>query len=93
MASRRRLKKDIDYLVGEVISDCHLCLYFHPEKDPEEIIGIMGSAVELRNDLFAKMRPKEKKNAGLVRKHFGAIRNDLMVRIDELFKQLSEKCS
>ena len=29
MASLRRVKKDIDYLVSEVVYDCYLALYFH----------------------------------------------------------------
>lgn len=92
MASRRYFKKEIDYLVGEVISDCNLCLYFNPENKREEIIGIMESAVELRNDLYGRMKPEEKNNASLVKKHYAAMRNDLMVRIDELFGKLSETC-
>ena len=32
MASLRRVKKDIDYLVSEVVYDCYLALYFHSER-------------------------------------------------------------
>ena len=92
MASRRYLKKEIDYLVGEVIADAQLCLFFNPEKKREAIIGVMEDAVTLRNDLFERIKPAEKNNASLVRKHYAALRNDLMVRIDELFSQLSETC-
>jgi len=49
MASRRNLKKDIDYLVGEVISNSYSCLYFNPDRKKDEVIKIVEDAVELRN--------------------------------------------
>jgi hypothetical protein len=92
MASRRYLKKEIDYLVGEIIGDAQLCLYFNDPKKREQIIAVMEEAVALRNDLFARIRPEEKNNPRLVRKHYAALRNDLMVRVDGLFEKLSGIC-
>ncbi|MDR0954994.1 MAG: hypothetical protein LBM20_06420 [Rikenellaceae bacterium] len=92
MASRRYLKKEIDYLVSEVVGDAQLCLYFSPEGKREEIIGVMEEAVEMRNDLFARIKPAEKNNRTLVRKHYAALRNDLMLRIDAMFEKLSGIC-
>jgi hypothetical protein len=92
MASRRILKKEIDYLVGEVIGDAQLCLYFKATAKREAIIGILEDAVALRNDLFARIKPEEKNNASLVRKHYAALRHDLGVRIDGLFTRLSDTC-
>ncbi len=92
MASRRYLKKEIDYLVGEVIGDAQLCLYFNDPKKRESIIGVMEEAVALRNDLFGRMRFEEKNNASLVRKHYAAVRRDLLAKVDELFEKLSALC-
>ena len=92
MASRRYLKKEIDYLVGEVVGDAQLCLYFNPETKREDIIAVMEEAIALRNDLFARIKPEEKNNRSLVRKHYAAIRNDMMVGIDGLFEKLSSTC-
>ncbi len=94
MASRRGLKKEIDYLVSEVISNGYTCLYFHGgEEKRAEIYGIIEEAVNIRNDLFERIKPAEKHNRSLVKKHYAALRNDLMVRIDELFSKLSGACS
>ena len=89
MASRRYLKKEIDYLIGEVIGDAQLSLYFSPEQKREQIIAVVEEAIVLRNDLFARIKPEEKNNASLVRKHYAAIRNDMMVGVDGLFEKLS----
>ncbi len=92
MASVRMIKKDIDYLVGEVISDCYMTLYFHPAKQAG-VVAIMQQAVELRNKLFtAANNPVEKNNPSLVRKHYAGVRRELMQSIDELFVKLSDLC-
>jgi hypothetical protein len=90
MASLRRLKKDINYLMDEVVTDSYLSLYFHPEKR-EEIVKIIESAVELRNSLYEKANsPAEPKSRSLVRKHYAALRRDMFAGTDDLFVRLSE---
>lgn len=90
MASLRILKKDIDYLMDEVVTDSYLSLYFHPERK-DQIIKIMEDAVDLRNTLYEQAnRPAEKKNQSLVRKHYSQVRRDMFDGIDKLFVRLSE---
>ena len=92
MANVRMLKKDIDYLVEEVLSDCYLTIYFHPKKK-EEVLNIMQEAVDLRNVLFQKVNnPAEKKNRSLVRKHYAQIRREMFGGVDALFEKLSALC-
>ncbi len=89
MASIRAIKKDIDCLVGEVISDCYLAIYFHPDKK-QDIVSVMEEAVELRNTLFKQVNhPADKQNASLVKKHFAQVRRDLFSKVDALFQKLS----
>jgi predicted HAD superfamily phosphohydrolase len=86
------IKKDIDFLVGEVVADCYMTIYFHPEKQAD-VVGVMEQAVELRNKLFdAANHPMEKNNRSLVRKHYAALRRELFEKIDELFVKLSDIC-
>ena len=40
MASLRCIKKDINYLVNEVVSDCYTALYFKDQSKREDIIAI-----------------------------------------------------
>lgn len=89
MASVKSIKKDIEYLVEEVVTDCYLALYFHPEKR-DEIIAIMEKAVDLRNELIARANnPEEKNNRSLVKKHYAQLRRDMFASIDEMFSTLS----
>lgn len=89
MASLRMLKKDIDYLVEEVLADCYLTIYFRPEKK-DKVVEVMQKAVDVRNDLFHRANhPAEKRNRSLVRKHYNQIRMEMFQNIDGLFQELS----
>lgn len=90
MASLRVLKKDIDYLVNEVVSDCYVSTYFHPEKK-DEILKVIEEAVALRNNLFERANnPAEKHNKSLVKKHYAFLRTEMFSKVDDLFGRLSE---
>lgn len=90
MASVKSIKKDIDYLIEEVVTDCYLALYFHPDKK-DEIIKIMEGAVDLRNQLFSKANnPAEKHNRSLVKKHYAQLRRDMFEGVDGMFSALSQ---
>lgn len=89
MASVKSLKKDIEYLIEEVLTDCYLSIYFHEDKK-EDILKVMNKAVDLRNDLFVRVNnPIEPKNQSLVRKHYAQVRKDMFEGVDGLFAQLS----
>ena len=89
MASIRLVKKDIDYLLGEVAADCYLAIWFHPEKK-DEIVKIMEETVELRNKLFDLVNnPAEKRSTSLMKKHFRYIREEMFSKMDELYEKLS----
>jgi hypothetical protein len=92
MANKRELKKDIDYLVYEVVSDCFTVMSVKPEGDRgDKLSGVIADAIKLRNDLFARVNhPDGKDNPSLVKKHFTSIRVDLIKGIDSLFERVSD---
>ena len=92
MASLRDIKKEIDYVVNEVVYDCYLSLGFHSDKQGE-IIAVMQGVVDMRNDLIELVNnPAEKHNPSLVRKHYAYVRQQLNEKSDELWGKLSEIC-
>lgn len=90
MASRRNLKKDIDYMVFEVLADCFAYSEVHPDQKSDKITGIINDAVELRNDLIARVNnPEGKDNPKIIRAYYKAIEKDLNDGVDRLFERLS----
>jgi len=91
MANLRDLKKDIDYLVYEVISDCFTVMTVKPDDRLDDLSVIVADAVNLRNDLFARAKhPDGKDNPKLVKAHYNKVREDLMKGVDGLFERLSK---
>ncbi|MCX6326638.1 MAG: hypothetical protein NT144_08350 [Bacteroidia bacterium] len=90
MASVRELKKDIDYLIFEVISDCFVYSGVHPENKSDELSTIMSDAVNFRNDLIARVNnPDGKDNPKIVKAYYKTVEKDLMTGVDKLFIRLS----
>jgi len=91
MASIRNLKKDIDYLVFEVVSDCFTYAGVHPGKHTDELSDIVEEAVELRNDLIARVNnPEGEKTPAVIKANLLSVRKDLFEGVDKLFGRLSE---
>lgn len=91
MSSIRRLKKDVDLLVFEVISDCFVYGRLHPEEKDEKVSEIISDAVNLRNNLIGRINapvkteaPKEK------RSYYNSIVRDLFIGVDGLCGRLSD---
>jgi hypothetical protein len=90
MASVRDLKKDIDYLIFEVISDSFAYSGIHPEDKSDELSAIISDAVSFRNDLIARVNnPDGKDNPKIVRAYYKSIEKDLTAGVDKLFDRLS----
>ncbi|MDR0612103.1 MAG: hypothetical protein LBG45_01195 [Dysgonamonadaceae bacterium] len=86
MASIRRIKRDIDYLTNEVLSDCYLFMYLFPEKQHEAAVAIIQDTAILRKNLKERAHNVE----GKAKAHFRAIFEDLLQGVDDLFRRISE---
>ncbi len=87
MANLRVVKKDIDFLLTEVISDCWAFIYTNPDKKSEEAIEVISDAVELRNNLYTRVNHPDK---GSVKASYKAINQDLLKGADGLFVRISK---
>jgi hypothetical protein len=87
MASLRSIKKDIDFLIEEVISDCCAFMYVFPDKKNEDTVKIIVDAVELRNKLFAEVNnPQDNPKKA----YYMAVNKELLEGVDALFQRISE---
>ena len=90
MPSIRKLKKNIDYIIFEVISDCFTFGTLHPDEKAEEVSGIIADAVTLRNDLIKRVNnPEKTDDPKVLRSHFQLVEKDLFIGTDKLCGRLS----
>lgn len=87
MASLRVIKKDVIYLVNEVISDCWVYMYLNGEKNLDEAKKIVADAIEFGDNIFEQINHYPKDDA---KKHFKALNQKLLEGTDALFVRLSE---
>lgn len=88
MANLRVIKKDVIFLVNEVISDCFTYLSLYPERPTENVEQIIQDAIALGDATFDRINHLPKKD---IKKYFKDINNDFLTNIDALFKRLSEE--
>ena len=86
MANLRTFKKDVIFLINEVISDCWVFMYLNRDKNVDEANKIVADAVELGDNLFEQINHYPKDDA---KKHFKALNQKLLEGVDALFVRLS----
>ncbi|MDR2382529.1 MAG: hypothetical protein LBD76_01430 [Prevotellaceae bacterium] len=91
MASIKNLKKDIVYLVSEVISDAQLFMLFNPKQNTNEAYSVIEEAVEMHNLMIQRANhPDGKDNPKLVKQHYRTLRADLLSQTHSLFERISK---
>ena len=81
----RGIKKDIEYVLGAFIEDCSIVGTVNEKVDEGSLTGLVEEAVDLFNDL------KDRVNArGMKKADFTQIRQDLLIKTDELYEKLSK---
>jgi len=94
MANRRRLKKEIDYVISDMILDCYTYLSLDQKSNNEEALQIVENTLKLRNELRDKANHPERKEVGTSAKsYYNNIAKTLLGNIDEGYKKLEELVS
>ncbi|MCQ2375403.1 MAG: hypothetical protein MJ069_05855 [Salinivirgaceae bacterium] len=81
MANIRTLKKEINGLVYEVLSDCSVASFLNAEKDAE-IEALFNKTMDLYNATMTKVYTKGDK------KHYSAIKKELVDGVDAILSEL-----
>lgn len=91
MASRRKLKREIDAITTMIIIDSLNCLSVDKNKQSsEEVINIINKSIALRDELIARISHVDAKNdCKKVKAYFAALRQDLNKGVEENFVNLS----
>ncbi|MHC1731588.1 MAG: hypothetical protein AB9888_06145 [Bacteroidales bacterium] len=90
MASIKSLKKDIDFLFFEVISDCFMFTSLHDGPKRAEVQDLIEEAVSARNEFIDRANhPDGKDNPAIVRTYYASLRKELFEKVDGYFERLS----
>ncbi|MBQ0770107.1 MAG: hypothetical protein KBT58_12520 [Bizionia sp.] len=86
MANKRDLKKDINYVLGDIIEAVYVWQYTNAEKDPKASEAIIDEAIVTFDELIVKVndRKVEDKKA-----HFKAINTELEAKGRALIEKIN----
>ncbi|MFZ5941913.1 MAG: hypothetical protein ACOYXB_15200 [Bacteroidota bacterium] len=83
MNSIRKLKKDINVLTYELLSECFVYKRFHPDLSEDRFDEVIRKIVLLRNDLISRVNhPETDADSVSVKEHYRRVWNDLGVLMD-----------
>jgi len=86
MASKRLLKRDVNYVMGDIIEAAYLHQIANPKEDPEKIESIVNEAITSFDELIAKINQKDVNNK---KDHFKEIGKEFETRAETLVKKLN----
>lgn len=87
MASIRDLKKDINFVLGDIIEAVYQWEAATDNKNSEEGSAIIDKSIETFDDLMNKVHQKDVADK---KAHFGSIRADLETRATALVEDLNK---
>jgi hypothetical protein len=91
MANRRNLKKDINWLTEEVISDCLIYMDFNQVKDEKPLAEIINTVISKRNELFTRInQPTSTIARGEVKKMYNQMVKEMFETTNDCFEKLSK---
>ena len=91
MANIRELKREINDLTYELVSDCFTYLLVNEKKNEGKVVKIVSETVNLRNDFIARVNQVKKGGDASGRKAgFKKIREDLCSGMNKGFEKLSD---
>ncbi|MGQ8337316.1 hypothetical protein ACUNWD_12265 [Sunxiuqinia sp. A32] len=91
MANIRSLKKDIDYLVSQVVIDCFQYINHFEKADKDQAYEIIKEVLRLNQELRQRTNhPDGKDNPALVKKYYNKIGKDLLEGCDKAYQKLGK---
>lgn len=86
MANKRDLKKDINYVLGDIIEAVYIWELSNPGKDTKKSEKIIDEAIETFDDLIEKVNDRSVENK---KKHFKSIHTELEARGRKLIDKIN----
>ena len=75
MASRRELKKNVNYIAGELFTECLINSMFIPGTDKAKADELMAEVLRMQDEFVSRMGDTE---PGIVKGVYMNVRGDLM---------------
>ncbi len=89
MANKRMLKKEINYIAGELLAECLFNKYYVPGIDNDKIDELMGKIIGIQDDFLRRVNANGDKAPKKVKEYYKKLRADFDKAIDGVFEDLA----
>lgn len=86
MASKRLLKKNVNYVMGDIIDAAYIHQMANPKKDDNKSEAIVDEAISDYDELIREINRRDVENK---QKHFRDIEKDLQKKAKDLVEKLN----
>ena len=87
MASRRNLKKDINYIIGDIFTECLIYKELVPGTDKEAADTLIVDLLRIDNDFTARISHTE---PGKAKEYYRALVKDFQKEITQVIDKLTK---
>ena len=87
MASKRLLKRDVNYVMGDIIEAAYVHQLANPKQDAKKTEEIVDEAIKGFDELMAKINQKKIENK---KQHFKSIEKDLETKAKDLVEKINK---
>jgi hypothetical protein len=90
MASKKKLKHNINQLVDLLITECLVYKLHVSELDMEEVVGLLNKLRVIRADFLSRANcPDAKSDRKLVKAYYRHLKDSLREKIGEVVKEMT----
>ena len=86
MASRRNLKKHVNYIAGELFAECLVNSLYVPGTDKAKADQIMGQILEMQHEFISRISHTE---PGNVKKFYSKFRVDFNKQVETIIDNIT----
>ena len=87
MASRRELKKTVNYISGELFSECLINSMFVPGTDKAKADQLMAEILKMQDEFISRISHTE---PGNVKGFYKKFRSDFNAKVNEIIDAISK---
>lgn len=87
MASKRLLKRDVNYVMGDIIEAAYIHQIANPKEDNKKSEAIIDEAIADFDELIKKINQRDVENR---KQHFKSIEKELETKANDLVAKINE---
>lgn len=87
MASRKALKKSVNYISGELFTECLVNKLYVPGTDPQKADDLMGDILTMQDEFLSRISHTE---PGNVKGFYKKFRSDFNTKVNEIIDRMGQ---